>query len=442
MRTHHDDAQVQVTEVDQHRLWLTLVEQSAGTELLRQQLDAFRGSLSWRLTAPLRRLRALLGGSPQPVSLRGKESSGVAVGHADGGLVPRWVGELLARQNGSMSRCLVDVTELDRRDLGAGVERVTRRLLGELLMEPPVEGWIQPVRLHQEGGYVCANHFLARFLGVAEGTFGADVPLTPRVGDCFIGLDHCRGQAPALRAALTDLKQAGVPITLLVHDVLPLTHPEWFPAFVTEEFEAWLRVLATFADRALCNSLVTAQELSTVLEGRGLRSGSMERRVFPLGADLPVLPSTEMVPRKDQGMTRVLTVGTIEPRKGHAQALDAFEWLWRDGKPFQWVIAGRAGWSVDGLLKRIRRHPEFGRRLLWVDGPDDRMLAGLYRQSDMLLAPTLGEGYGLPVAEAGRLGVPLVLRDLAVFGKSRETTPSTFPGWMVGTSRGFWRIGR
>jgi glycosyltransferase involved in cell wall biosynthesis len=65
-------------------------------------------------------------------------------------------------------------------------------------------------------------------------------------------------------------------------------------------------------------------------------------------------------------------VGTIEPRKGYAQALDAFEAIWRDGCPIQLVIVGRIGWKVESLVARLRSHEQIGDRLRWFDSADDR----------------------------------------------------------------------
>ena len=40
-------------------------------------------------------------------------------------------------------------------------------------------------------------------------------------------------------------------------------------------------------------------------------------------------------------------VGTIEPRKGHSQSLDAFELLWSKGAPQRLVIVGKPGWMTE-----------------------------------------------------------------------------------------------
>ncbi|MFN0630266.1 glycosyltransferase, partial [Bacillus anthracis] len=56
-----------------------------------------------------------------------------------------------------------------------------------------------------------------------------------------------------------------------------------------------------------------------------------------------------------------LMVGTLEPRKGHAQVLDAFENLWKGGANLNLVIVGKVGWMVDLLVQRLCSHPELGK---------------------------------------------------------------------------------
>lgn len=55
-----------------------------------------------------------------------------------------------------------------------------------------------------------------------------------------------------------------------------------------------------------------------------------------------------------------LMVGTIKPRKGHAQVLDTFEKLWRERIEAHLAIAGKPGWKVEALTARLRSHPELG----------------------------------------------------------------------------------
>ena len=145
-------------------------------------------------------------------------------------------------------------------------------------------------------------------------------------------------------------------------------------------------------------------------------------RWFHLGADLEhSAPSTgwpEAYNEVTDAMTArptLLMVGTLEPRKGHAQALNAFETLWADGHALNLVIVGKSGWLVDDLIERIRSHPENGDQLLWLSNASDECLEDLYGRATCLLAASEAEGFGLPLIESARRGLPILARDLPVF---------------------------
>ncbi len=108
-------------------------------------------------------------------------------------------------------------------------------------------------------------------------------------------------------------------------------------------------------------------------------------------------------------------VGTIEPRKAHAQVLDALDLLWDNGEQPTLVIVGKKGWHVDELVERLARHPQNGRSLFWLSEVDDAQLETFYTQADGLILASEAEGFGLPIIEAARHDKPLFLRDLPVF---------------------------
>jgi len=395
---------------------LALQDSLRSRQALETELARLQASHSWRLTAPLRGLRAWLRPAPAAAPLPALESAAEG-GDADqledpSRLLRRRLG-LACAAEALRPRLYIDVTELAREDLGAGIQRVVKRILAEWLLAPPA-GWrVEPVRLSSDRGYVHARRFLGRWLGLAGA--GDDVPIEPRVGDRFLGLDLVRDHAEVAHAALLALQARGVRGAVVVYDLLPWRHPEWFPPGMQARFADWLQRVVAPADQALCISGAVADELRAMLAasdvGRVPRIG-----VFPLGADLQVpTPPRECLPARRPGRLRWLMVGTIEPRKGHAQALQAFEILWSRGIEVELVIAGHPGWKVEDLLARLRSHPERGGRLHWLESVEDPQLAAAYRDCDVLLMASQGEGFGLPVVEAARLGLPVLARDLPVF---------------------------
>ncbi|TGV48416.1 glycosyltransferase, partial [Mesorhizobium sp. M2D.F.Ca.ET.160.01.1.1] len=86
---------------------------------------------------------------------------------------------------------------------------------------------------------------------------------------------------------------------------------------------------------------------------------------WQLGADFATMESPPEPIRRsnDAARPRFLMVGTLEPRKGHRVALEAFEALWAEGADAELVIVGKIGWGISHLAHRIRNHAEFGKRL-------------------------------------------------------------------------------
>ena len=61
-------------------------------------------------------------------------------------------------------------------------------------------------------------------------------------------------------------------------------------------------------------------------------------------------------------------VGTVEPRKGHGEALDAMEQVWRTGADVGLVIVGPRRLAHRGRCRpALRNHPEAGRRFALAD---------------------------------------------------------------------------
>jgi glycosyltransferase involved in cell wall biosynthesis len=123
--------------------------------------------------------------------------------------------------------------------------------------------------------------------------------------------------------------------------------------------------------------------------------------------------------RRLQGQVNFLMVGTLEPRKGHAQVLAAFEVLWQGGSDVNLIIVGKKGWMSDDLADRLRHHGQSGKRLIWLEGLSDESLEAVYATSHCLIAASEGEGFGLPLIEAAQKRLPIIARDIAVF---REVT--------------------
>ncbi len=95
--------------------------------------------------------------------------------------------------------------------------------------------------------------------------------------------------------------------------------------------------------------------------------------------------------------------------------LAAMERLWSEGTDVGLIVIGQPGWDTGDFCAVLRRHPEGGERLIWLERASDDVLALAYDRAAGLVMASLGEGFGLPLIEAARHGLPIFCRDLPVF---------------------------
>ena len=318
---------------------------------------------------------------------------------------------------------LVDVSALVQTDLKTGIQRVVRSILLSLIATPPAGFRVEPV--FTTGGNR-PYHYARRFgLGLVgeDMVMMEDAPVDLHPGDVFFGLDLFLSGVHQNERLLLSMRDRGVEIYFCMYDILPMLRPDVFPFGTDQGFGDFLRTVHKVADGVLCISRAVADELATWYEQQGLqRELPLQLGWFHLGADINAsAPSTGLPPDASVVLGALaqrpsfLMVGTVEPRKGHAQALAAFEQLWERGVDANLVVVGKQGWMVDAVAERMKTHPELGKRLFWLAGISDEMLLKLYAGASALLFPSEGEGFGLPLIEAAQHGTPIIARGLPVF---------------------------
>jgi glycosyltransferase involved in cell wall biosynthesis len=209
----------------------------------------------------------------------------------------------------------------------------------------------------------------------------------------------------------------------LVYDIIPVQNPQWFNSKVPKNFRRWLKTLAIFADSLLCISDVVKKDVAGWLTTQyGFKADVIPINTIPLGADIAAsVPSRGVPPNMEQlleelrGKPSILMVGTLEPRKGHAQVLAAFEQIWQRGRNVNFVIVGKPGWKTDALQQYLIAHPRKHHHLYWLDDVSDEMLEMLYTVSTGVIAASEAEGFGLSLVEALHHNKPVLARDIPVF---------------------------
>jgi glycosyltransferase involved in cell wall biosynthesis len=190
-------------------------------------------------------------------------------------------------------------------------------------------------------------------------------------------------------------------LTVAVHDVTWRDFPDATTRRGRRWHEAALRRAVARADRLIVPSPEIARE---VLDA-GVDDGRVS--VIPWGSDHLEPPddatTTELLRRHGVNGPFLLTVGTLEPRKNLSRLVSAYRQA-RESLPEPWplVIVGPSGWGPDRRGAVVGAVPG----VVVLGRVSEVVLSGLYRRAQALLYFALGEGFGLPPAEANSVGLP------------------------------------
>ena len=298
---------------------------------------------------------------------------------------------------------LVDVTQTEILDVGTGIQRVVRSLLAELTRR---DNNVLPVReadgklLFRDGDYA--------------------VPILP--GDKLLLLDSSWSYHHEFKKIIACAHAQGAQVYATVYDLFPIRYPQMFDSrWFSDTFRAWHNLVLQEADAVLCISKTTADSVETYYrQQRFSRKSPLLLYDFPMGAELKKVRGNirEGLRSFVQQATTFLMVGTVEPRKGHATAMKAFVKLLRKGK-VQLLILGRNGWKNKEFYNFLQTNENLQNHVLWIKDATDAELCWAYDNTDALIAASKDEGFGLPLIEAARFGLPIICSDIPIF---REVT--------------------
>lgn len=333
-----------------------------------------------------------------------------------------------------IKQLFVDISVLHKINANTGIQKVVIGILRGMLLNPIPEIVIEPVYLDTSGNFFYARNFCSSFLEYRYLNFIMglrDEPININIGDIFLGLDLAVNQVNQSKNAYQKLKNLGVKINFVVYDLIPILHPEWFEKEDVNNFNNWLSTICEYSEEIFCISESVNLEFSNYyrslcidreIKVNTLKIGTIHfRNPKPLESLNKFNNINHFRSYRFRSLDRVdtrpifLMVGTLEPRKGHLEVIDAFEVLWTYGHQFKLVIAGKLGWLSDKLAERIRNNSEFNNLLLWHDDFSDEQILDLYKSSTALVVASHAEGLGLTLLEAAVFGLPIIARDIPVF---------------------------
>ena len=107
----------------------------------------------------------------------------------------------------------------------------------------------------------------------------------------------------------------------------------------------------------------------------------------------------------------IFYLGTIEPRKNITAIVKAYDQLRSLNNPqldkYKLVIAGGKGWKIDNILQTMRS-AKFTKDIIFTSCILNQDKAATYTLASLFVYPSFFEGFGIPVLEAMRCGVPVI----------------------------------
>lgn len=207
------------------------------------------------------------------------------------------------------------------------------------------------------------------------------------------------------------VRRANVRPVYFVHDLIPITHPEFCRVGEYNKHLERMRTVLGTAAGVIANSQATLHDLAHF--ARSEDSSPPPAIAALLGSHALTLSpkSSEREPPS------FVVLGTIEARKNHLMLLHVWSRIVRQlgSNAPRLLVIGQRGWECEQVFDLLERSDLLKGIVVEINRCDDATLAAHLAQARALLFPSLLEGYGLPLVEALQSGTPVIVSDLPVF---------------------------
>ena len=203
-----------------------------------------------------------------------------------------------------------------------------------------------------------------------------------------------------------------VPIVITVHDLAFVKFPSRFP--VPHNYRTYISTSVKRSSKIIAVSASTKQDLIELFD-----LPEEKTEVIYQGLDTerfkPLPTSAVKNFLSDRGLPEkyFIFVGTLEPRKNLVTLLKAFCDIKTQKKdPHKLLVVGEKGWHYRDIFQMVASL-EISREVIFLGYVPEEELPYLYNGADLLLYPSLYEGFGFPILEAMACGTPVITSNIS-----------------------------
>jgi len=288
--------------------------------------------------------------------------------------------------------------------IGRYTEELTRQLIATAPRDCDVEGIVSAVSPS------VVDDLTRRLPGLA-GLSRSRLPRRELAAAWRLGLPAAAGgmiHAPSLLAPLYghDPVNDATQVVVTIHDVVPWTHPETLSSHGARWHRAMARRARRHADAVVVPTHAVAEQLAEYLD-----FGDRVRVIGGAVGSTIVLPPDPDARAADLDLPAdfLLSVGTLEPRKGIAPLIRAL--ARPETRDLPLLVVGPQGWGDLDLAQVADDAGIAPGRVRSLGFLSDTDLALVLQRATVFVYPSLAEGFGLPIIEAFSAGTPVVHSD-------------------------------
>lgn len=201
------------------------------------------------------------------------------------------------------------------------------------------------------------------------------------------------------------IRNSGIPSVVTIHDLIFLRHPEFYNPIDVKLYTWKFRRTLREATHIIAISECTKRDIihyGQVPEDKiSLIYQSCAQR---FGAEPDPVVQQQVAQQYQLPERYILNVGSIESRKNVLQAVQSLLYIPAD---ISLVIIGRPTPYTHKVMAYAQRH-NLQHRVKVLHGVPDEHLPAIYSMAEVFVYPSVYEGFGIPIIEAIRCGLPVV----------------------------------